>query len=94
MKICVSEPIGIPVDQIRAGLAGHEVVEFDSRGWDDERLTAAATGADIIAVTYRPLSAAVINSLPELKMIAVAFAGLMIANRGCRCLTCSESPTT
>lgn len=76
MKICVVEPIGIPIDQIRAGLIGHEVVEFDSRGWDDEKLAAAVAGADILAVTYRPLSAAVINSLPDLKMIAVAFAGI------------------
>lgn len=76
MKVCVLEPIGISADRIRAGLPGHEVVEFDSRGWDDDQLKAAAAGADIIAVTYRPLSAGVINSLPNLRMIAVAFAGL------------------
>lgn len=71
------EPIGIPpVAEIRARLPGHEVAEFDSRGWDDDRLVAAVSRADIIALTYRPLSADVINSLPDLKMIAVAFAGL------------------
>lgn len=76
MRVCVIEPIGIPSAEIEAGLPGHEVVSFDSRGWSDDRLLSACAGADVIAVTYRELSAAVINGLPQLKMIAVAFAGV------------------
>ncbi len=76
MRICVIEPIGIPIDEIRAGLPGHDVVEFDSRGWSDEQLIEAAAGADILAVTYRPISSEVIDRLPNLVMIAVAFAGI------------------
>ncbi len=88
MKICVIEPIGISLAEMQSGLPGHEVVEFDSREWDDDQLADAAKDADIIAVTYRPLSAAVINAIPNLKMIAVAFAGIdhvdadAVADRG------------
>lgn len=76
MRVCVIEPIGIPLSTIEAGLPGHEVTSFDSRGWSDEELLRACAGAEIIAVTYRPISAAVIEGLPQLKMIAVAFAGV------------------
>ena len=88
MLVCVIEPIGIPLATLQAGLPGHEVVEFDSRGWDDAQLIEAVKDADIIAVTYRELSADVINAIPNLKMIAVAFAGIdhvdagAVADRG------------
>jgi len=76
MRICVIEPIGISADAMRAALPDHDVVDFDSRGWSDDQLVKACEGAEIITVTYRPLSARVIEALPKLRMIAVAFAGL------------------
>lgn len=76
MKIYYIEPTGIPIEEIRATLQGQEVVEIDSRGWSDEELISAAASADILALTNRAVSARVIESLPHLKMIAVAFAGI------------------
>jgi phosphoglycerate dehydrogenase-like enzyme len=76
MKICIVEPIGIPIEEIRSGLPGHAVVEFDSRGWSDAKLIDAARGAEVLGVSYRRISADVINSLPDLKLIAVAFTGM------------------
>jgi phosphoglycerate dehydrogenase-like enzyme len=76
MKICIVEPIGIPIEEIRSGLPGHAVVEFDSREWSDAKLIDAARGAEVLGVSYRRISADVINSLPDLKLIAVAFTGM------------------
>ncbi len=76
MRICIIEPIGIPTEVVRAGLPGHDVVYFDSRGWSDERLIAECAGADILTLTNRPVSGAVIEALDRLRMIAVAFAGV------------------
>jgi phosphoglycerate dehydrogenase-like enzyme len=75
-KICIVEPIGIPIEEIRSGLPGHDVVEFDSRGWSDSELIDAARGAEVLGVSYRRISADLINSLPDLKLIAVAFTGI------------------
>ncbi len=75
MKIYYIEPTGVPVEEVTAMLKGQEVVELDSRGWADEELISAVADADILALTNRPVSARVIESLPNLKMIAVAFAG-------------------
>lgn len=76
MKIYYIEPTGIPIEEITRTLQGQEVVELDSRGWSDEELISAVVSADILALTNRSISARVIESLPHLKMIAVAFAGI------------------
>ena len=75
MNIAVIEPIGLADDQIRAGLPGQELRIFDSRSWNDEELISRCQGAQILALTNRPLSAAVIEALPQLRHIVVAFAG-------------------
>lgn len=76
MKIAVVEPIGIPLDEIKRGLPDQDVVAFDSRGWSDHKLIAAAQDAEVLTLTDRPISAAVIDSLPKLALIAAAFTGI------------------
>lgn len=76
MKIAVVEPIGIAMQEIRSELPGHTIIECDSRQWSDEQLIDFVKDADIIALTNRRLSAAVINSALRLQLIAVAFAGI------------------
>jgi D-3-phosphoglycerate dehydrogenase len=76
MNILILEPIGIGLDACRKALSGHDVREIDTRGWPDEQLIDAARDADLVALTNRPLSAAVIDGLPKLKLVAVAFAGI------------------
>jgi D-3-phosphoglycerate dehydrogenase len=76
MKISYIEDTGIPMDEVRAALQGHEIVDFDTRSWTDEKLISELATADILALTNRPISARVIESLPHLKMISVAFAGI------------------
>jgi phosphoglycerate dehydrogenase-like enzyme len=76
MRICFVEPIGIPVQECRTALAGQDVVDVDSRGWPDEELIAAVGDAEILVLTNRPISARVIESLPNLRLIAVAFTGI------------------
>jgi len=76
MKIYYIEPTGVSIEEVTAALPGQEVVELDSRGWSDEKLISAVADAEILALTNRPISARVIEALPNLKMIAVAFAGI------------------
>ncbi|KTD09184.1 D-3-phosphoglycerate dehydrogenase [Legionella gratiana] len=76
MKIAIIEPIGITSDEIHAELSNYTITECDSRDWSDEQLINHIKDANIIALTNRPLSAAVINAATELKFIAVAFAGV------------------
>lgn len=76
MKIVIVEPIGIPLDEIKRGLPDQEVKGFDSRGWSDDQLIHAARDAEVLALTARPISAAVLDSLPKLRLIAAAFTGV------------------
>jgi D-3-phosphoglycerate dehydrogenase len=76
MNISILEPIGISLEECGKELPGHHVTEVDSRGWPDDQLIAAARDAEVVAISNRPLSAKVIDSLPKLKLVAVAFAGI------------------
>ncbi|HAT1847321.1 TPA: 3-phosphoglycerate dehydrogenase [Legionella pneumophila] len=76
MKIAVIEPIGIAIQEIRSELPDHTIIECDSRQWTDEQLMDFVKDVDVIALTNRRLSAAVINSALRLQLIAVAFAGV------------------
>jgi len=75
-NITILEPIGLPDDEIRAGLPGQNLKILDSRGWEDEALMSACQGSEILALTNRPISAALIEALPLLRQIVVAFAGI------------------
>lgn len=76
MRIAIIEPIGISSEEIRSELSDYEVIECDSRNWSDEQLIEQIKDTDIIALSNRPLSAAVIHAATSLKLIAVAFAGI------------------
>lgn len=55
---------------------GHEFKAYDKRVEKDEKIIERAKNADVIIITNLPLSKNVINSLPKLKMISVAFTGV------------------
>jgi phosphoglycerate dehydrogenase-like enzyme len=76
IKIAVIEPTGINISAYHQALPQCDIIEIDSRGWSDEELIAAIKDCTILALSNRPLSAKVIQSLPHLKFIAVAFAGV------------------
>ena len=82
MKICIIEPIGQSEEAIRTRLAGlleaadHQLSISDTRGMSDAELTHHVQDADALLLTNRPLSAAVIEACPHLKLICVAFTGL------------------
>jgi D-3-phosphoglycerate dehydrogenase len=76
MKIVILEPIGISLEVCQKQLPGHEVTEVDSRKWTDEQVIEAAKDAEIIVISNRSLSAKILESLPLLKFISVAFTGI------------------
>lgn len=65
MKIAVIEPIGISSEESTSQLSMHTVVACDSRHCTDEQLMEFVSDADVIALTNRRLSAAVINAQPD-----------------------------
>lgn len=81
MKLVLLESLMVK-DEIIEGLtaelkqAGHEFVSYDKRVEDEEVIIERAKGAEVIIITNLPLSGKVINSLPNLKMISVAFTGV------------------
>ncbi|MEJ6949466.1 2-hydroxyacid dehydrogenase [Natronospora cellulosivora (SeqCode)] len=81
MKIVMLESISITekeLEKYREDLekAGHELIAYQDRVEDDDVLIERAKEADILIITNLPLSANVINSCPNLKMISVAFTGI------------------
>ena len=55
---------------------GHEFKAYNKRVEKDRKIIERAKDADVIIITNLPLSKNVINSLPKLKMISVAFTGV------------------
>ena len=76
MKIVILEPIGISLEVCQKQLPGHEVTEVDSRKWTDEQVIQAAKDAEILVISNRSLPATILESLPLLKFISVAFTGI------------------
>jgi len=81
MKIVLLESLAISdnkLDEFRSKLEekGHEFKAYDKRVEKDEKIIERAKDADVIIITNLPISKNVINSLPELKMISVAFTGV------------------
>lgn len=81
MRIVMLEPLGITSENIRS-LAhsliaqGHEFTAYDSRVEDTEELIRRSEGADILLIANLPLKGEVIRSVPNLKIISVAFTGI------------------
>jgi D-3-phosphoglycerate dehydrogenase len=82
MNIKVIEPIGESETAIRSRLkgrlekGGHQLHFCDTRGWTDAELIPQVSDADVLLLSNRPLSRAVIEACPKLKLICVAFTGI------------------
>lgn len=82
MNIRIIEPIGQPETAIKSRLkdllekGGHHLFISNTRGISDAELIPQIRDADVLLLTYRPLSRAVIEACPNLKLICVAFTGI------------------
>ena len=82
MIIRIIEPIGQSETAIRSRLkdllekGGHLLFFRDTRGMTDAELLQNVKDADVLLLSNRPLSRAVIEACPTLKLICVAFTGL------------------
>jgi phosphoglycerate dehydrogenase-like enzyme len=82
MNIEIIEPIGQSEEAIRSHMghlieAGlHHLFFCDTRGMSDAELIKRVSDADILLLSNRPLSKAVIEACPKLKLICVAFTGI------------------
>ena len=82
MKIKIIEPIGQSETAIKSRLqqllekGGHHLFICDTRGMTDAELLQNVWDADVLLLSYRPLSRTVIEACPNLKLICVAFTGL------------------
>lgn len=90
MKIHIIEPLAIgeeKIDELKTVLskAGHDVVYFTKRNIDPQESILRAQGADIVVIANQPFPAEVVEALPQLKMLCVAFTGLdHVAMEVCR----------
>src|ERR1700684_2021479 len=82
MNVKIIEPLGLPEAAIRSRLkdllekGGHHLFISDTRGLTDAELIKQVSDADVLLLSNRPLSRAVIGACPNLKLICVAFTGL------------------
>jgi D-3-phosphoglycerate dehydrogenase len=81
MKIVLLEPLGISeerLNELSAGLTrqGHEFIAYDTVESDPEALKVRAAGADILMIANHALPGEVIESVPNLQYISVAFVGI------------------
>jgi phosphoglycerate dehydrogenase-like enzyme len=82
MNIKIIEPIGESETAIGSRLkdllerGGHRLFISDTRGLTDAELIQNVGDADILLLSNRPLSRAVIEACPKLKLISVAFTGI------------------
>jgi phosphoglycerate dehydrogenase-like enzyme len=82
MNIRIIEPIGQSETAIRSRLkdilerGGHRLFISDTRGLTDAELIKQIRDADVLLLSYRPLSRAVIEACPDLKLICLAFTGM------------------
>jgi len=82
VNIKIIEPIGQSEEAIRSRLrdliqkGGHRLFISDTRGMTDAELIENIRDADILLLSNRPLSKAVIEACPKLKLICVAFTGV------------------
>ncbi len=82
MNIEIIEPIGQSETAIRSRLkellekSGYRLFICDTRGMTDAELLQNVRDADVLLLSNRPFSRAVIEACPNLKLICVAFTGL------------------
>lgn len=81
MNIALLEPLSVPdktVAELSAPLveAGHNFKAFPTRITDPDELRERAQGADIVIIANTPFPAGVVEALPKLKLVDVAFTGV------------------
>ena len=82
MNVKVIEPLGQPETTIRSRLepllekGSHRLSFADTRGLTDSELIPKISDADILLLSNRPLSRAVIEACPQLRLICIAFTGI------------------
>lgn len=81
MKLVVIEPLGVEREQLikiaKESLGNSvELVLYDTRVTDTEKLIERGKDADIIMVANLPMNAEVIRGCNQLKLLAVAFTGI------------------
>lgn len=90
MKIVTMEPLGVPAGMILSMAknleqAGHEFVYHETKETDQAKLIDRVKDADVIILANQPISRAVIESCPHLKLLSVAFTGVdHVALDACR----------
>ncbi len=81
MKIVIIEPLGITPEKLAEATAavkarGHEIVAYDTKEEDQEKLAARGKDADIIIIANQPFRKNVIEKCENLKLLSVAFTGV------------------
>lgn len=81
MNIVISEPLGVPVETLQALAkeklpAGFNLSVHETPPEDDAQYVSRCLDADLLIIANGPLNRNVIESLPELKFVSVAFTGV------------------
>lgn len=81
MHISLLEPLGVPaemIEKLAAPLkdAGHSFTYYDQKTTDVEELKRRSVGQDVVMIANNKYPSEVIEALPSLKMLAVAFTGI------------------
>ncbi len=81
MKIVIIEPLGITSEKLAEATAavkarGHEIVAYDTKEEDQEKLAERGKDADIIIIANQPFRKHVIEKCTNLKLLSVAFTGV------------------
>lgn len=81
MKIVIIEPLGITPEKLAEATAavkvrGHEIVAYDTKEEDQEKLAERGKDADIIIIANQPFRKNVIEKCENLKLLSVAFTGV------------------
>ena len=83
MRVAVLEPLGVPAEALEAEIRlacaeqadSLEIVTYANRSEDPSTLVQRAQDAEIVVLSNIPFPAAVLERLPRLQYICVAFAG-------------------
>lgn len=81
MKIVIIEPLGITPEKLEEAVAdvkarGHEIVAYDTKEEDQDKLAERGKDADIIIIANQPFRKNVIEKCENLKLLSVAFTGV------------------
>lgn len=81
MKIVIIEPLGITPEKLAEATAavkarGHEIIAYDTKEENPEKLAERGKDADIIIIANQPFRKNVIEKCEKLKLLSVAFTGV------------------